>query len=116
MDQLTVVREQINKKNGSPSNKDQLMILQNNMADFGAKMKDISINVAGLKEHLQLLQEMDNDNKQNLTKLTVSLFAEHFLAKVRIGWNLVWIRISPKIVWPKNACTEILLAERPIGR
>lgn len=61
------------------------MILQNNMADFGAKMKDISINVAGLKEHLQLLQEMDNDNKQNLTKLTVSLFAEHFLDEVRIG-------------------------------
>lgn len=55
------------------------MILQNNMADFGAKMKDISINVAGLKDHLQLLQEMDNDNKQNLTKLTVSLFAEHLI-------------------------------------
>lgn len=92
--QLTVVREQINKKDGT-SSKDQLTILQTNMADFGAKMKDLSINVASLKEHLQLLQQTDNKNRKNLAQLTVSVIemCEEFMTNKQGKLNFIIFKL-----------------------
>lgn len=54
------------------SDKDNLLVLQTNVATFGAKIQDLSVGVDELKDRLRDVQKNANQNKENLTQLTVS--------------------------------------------
>lgn len=60
----------MNKKDVN-SNNEKLLILERNVANFGAKITDLTFNVVGLKEHIYTIQAMDSENQKNLTNLAV---------------------------------------------
>lgn len=60
----------MNKKDVN-SNNEKLLVLERNVANFGAKITDLTFNVVGLKEHIYKIQAIDNENQKNLTNLAV---------------------------------------------
>lgn len=62
----------MNKKDVN-SNNEKLLVLERNVANFGAKITDLTFNVVGLKEHIYTIQAMDNENQKNLTNLAVRI-------------------------------------------
>lgn len=62
----------MNKKDVN-SNNEKLLVLERNVANFGAQITDLTFNVVGLKEHIYTIQAMDNENQKNLTNLAVRI-------------------------------------------
>lgn len=50
-----------------------MLVLQTNVATFGAKIQVLSVDMDQLKERLLKVQENANQNKENLTQLIVSI-------------------------------------------
>ena len=48
-------------------------MLQTNVANFGAKIQDLSVGMDDLKEKLRDFQNNANQNKANITRLAVSV-------------------------------------------
>lgn len=68
----------MNRKDTNSDN-EKLTLLQNNVADFGAKIKDLSINVASLKGHINDIQKNENENISNITTLMVFIIVQYIL-------------------------------------
>ncbi|XP_037033461.1 uncharacterized protein LOC119072370 isoform X2 [Bradysia coprophila] len=66
--ELIQMKESIHKKD-IESEKDNLLVLQTNVATFGAKIQDLTVGMDELKERLREVQKNANQNKENLTQL-----------------------------------------------
>lgn len=69
--QLTQIKESVHKKDIESDN-DNLLVLQTNVAKFGAKIQDLTVGVDELKDRLREVQKNSNLNKENVTQLIVS--------------------------------------------
>ncbi|KAJ6647115.1 hypothetical protein Bhyg_02335 [Pseudolycoriella hygida] len=72
--ELTQFKESVHKKDAE-SEKDNLLVLQTNVATFGAKIQDLSVGVDQLKERLREVQKNSFENKENLTRLMTNFNA-----------------------------------------
>lgn len=70
---MTEIKEKANKKDAD-SEKEELHVLQTSVGNFGAKIKDLTIDVETLKEHLHKIQATEEENKTNISKIMVKYY------------------------------------------
>lgn len=68
---MTQIKENVHKKDVE-SEKENLLVLQTNVATIGANIKDLTVVVDKLKDQLITVQTNANQNKENLTQIIVS--------------------------------------------
>ena len=64
--ELKLLQVQVNKKNDDSSDHGKVVILQTSVANLGAKIQDITVDMGSMKDHVLLLE---NNTKENITKL-----------------------------------------------
>lgn len=72
---MAEIKEKANKKDAD-SEKEELQVLQTSVGNFGAKIKDLTIDVDTIKENMHKIQTTENENKANITQLMVSTYTK----------------------------------------
>lgn len=67
--EFQIVRDDVKKAHDETSDHERVQILQENIAGFGAQMKDVSMELNTLKEHVQDMKKQETETKDSLEKL-----------------------------------------------